>query len=420
MQTRRPGDIQDDQNKRGEIKLTGTVACEPHDPGRLPEQPARHGPNTSGVAEPGHRSAQPECTEQPAELVLLHELPRRRSAAALLVEGAVSRSGISSSRATVGTSTNIVDSPFYRPQLSRASTTRRTSTRTDPEQRNNRQLTAERDELLERRRDATRPRAATSSSAASERAATRSRRRTYVFNTDFLTERGRCTDPRRVRDDSSRSSCLASRRSTSTPATRGAALNVDNNSALLCRTTGRSTARWSADLGARFEHVNAVSTRRHHQHPEQPHRAAPRHRVGPQGNGRHIVHVTYGQYSGRYNEAQVGNNSPVGNPADIFSLYQGPAGQGISFAAGNRTRRTIPFTPDNASVIVPTANVFTDPTMTSPLVHEFSTSLRRQHRQRQGLRRSRVRLPQDHQHHRGLLHPRRRHDERGGERHQCR
>ena len=31
---------QDDTNKRGEIKLTGTVAAEPHDPGRLPEQPA--------------------------------------------------------------------------------------------------------------------------------------------------------------------------------------------------------------------------------------------------------------------------------------------------------------------------------------------------------------------------------------------
>ena len=31
------------------------------------------------------------------------------------------------------------------------------------------------------------------------------------------------------------------------------------------------------------------------------------------GNGDKIVHVTYGQYSGRYDEAQMGANSPVGN-----------------------------------------------------------------------------------------------------------
>jgi hypothetical protein len=39
-------------------------------------------------------------------------------------------------------------------------------------------------------------------------------------------------------------------------------------------------------------------------------------------------------YKGRYNEAQVGGNSPVSNPADIFSIYQGPAGQGVNFAPG--------------------------------------------------------------------------------------
>jgi hypothetical protein len=33
-----------------------------------------------------------------------------------------------------------------------------------------------------------------------------------------------------------------------------------------------------------------------------------------------------------------------------------------------------PVTPDNASVVVPLANVFTDPGMKSPLVHEFTTS----------------------------------------------
>ena len=48
-----------------------------------------------------------------------------------------------------------------------------------------------------------------------------------------------------------------------------------------------------------------------------------------------IVHVTYGQYSGRYNEAQIGANSPVGQSArHQFHLYAGPAGQGRGFAPG--------------------------------------------------------------------------------------
>ena len=58
------------------------------------------------------------------------------------------------------------------------------------------------------------------------------------------------------------------------------------------------------------------------------------------GNGNQIAHVTYGQYSGRYNEAQIGANSPVGNPARSTPIYQGPAGQGLDFAPGFTVRTT--------------------------------------------------------------------------------
>src|SRR5437773_2172276 len=71
-----------------------------------------------------------------------------------------------------------------------------------------------------------------------------------------------------------------------------------------------------------------------------------------QGNGKYIAHVTYGHYSGRYNEAQIGANNNVANPDAIFGTYEGPAGQGRSFAAG--------FNPANYSVDngqFPTANV---------------------------------------------------------------
>ncbi len=53
-----------------------------------------------------------------------------------------------------------------------------------------------------------------------------------------------------------------------------------------------------------------------------------------QGNGKHIVHATYGRYAGRYNEAQVGDNNNVGNPDLLLGIYAGPAGQGRNFAAG--------------------------------------------------------------------------------------
>jgi hypothetical protein len=87
------------------------------------------------------------------------------------------------------------------------------------------------------------------------------------------------------------------------------------------------------------------------------------------GNGKHVVHVTYGHYAGRYNEAQVGNNNNVGNPDLLIGIYSGPAGQGRSFAAG--------FNPSNYPTVLgqfPTENVFFEAGLSSPVVKEFTTS----------------------------------------------
>ena len=91
------------------------------------------------------------------------------------------------------------------------------------------------------------------------------------------------------------------------------------------------------------------------------------------GNGDHIVHVNYGQYSGRYDEAQIGANSPVGNPADITPVYRGPAGQGVDFAPGFDLAN-YPINSANATVLDPTQNIKMDPNLQSPLVHEFTVS----------------------------------------------
>ena len=52
------------------------------------------------------------------------------------------------------------------------------------------------------------------------------------------------------------------------------------------------------------------------------------------GDGRVVLHATYGHYAGRYNEAQIGVNSNVGNPDETIGVYTGPAGQGRELRAG--------------------------------------------------------------------------------------
>ena len=89
----------------------------------------------------------------------------------------------------------------------------------------------------------------------------------------------------------------------------------------------------------------------------------------PGGNGRNVFHATYGHYSGRYNEAQIGGNNNVGNPDLIIGSYNGPAGQGRDFAPG--------FTPANYETVLgqfPTANIFLEDGLTSPIVKEFTLS----------------------------------------------
>jgi hypothetical protein len=156
------------------------------------------------------------------------------------------------------------------------------------------------------------------------------------------------------------------------PAIKGAALNVDNNS-LYVQDHWAISGRWSADLGARFEHVTAVSTGGLVS--IDSNRIVPRLAIGYdiKGNGDHTVHATYGQYAGRYDESQIGQNSPVGNPADIESLYQGPPGQGYNFTPGT-TISNYPINPQNTSVSDPTKNVFMAPGTKSPLTHEFTLS----------------------------------------------
>ena len=152
--------------------------------------------------------------------------------------------------------------------------------------------------------------------------------------------------------------------------TPGAVLNIDNNS-LYGQDHWRVNPRLSLDLGVRFEKVQSDATGT--SNGVDAHRTMPRLAAAfdPNGDGRYVFHVTYAHYSGRYDEALIGANSPVGNPIEIDGIYKGPAGQGRSFAAG--------FDPSNYSFAnvfasFPTANVKLDSNLSSPLTKEFTLS----------------------------------------------
>ncbi|MDQ3211200.1 MAG: TonB-dependent receptor [Acidobacteriota bacterium] len=90
-------------------------------------------------------------------------------------------------------------------------------------------------------------------------------------------------------------------------------------------------------------------------------------------DGRTVVQATYGHYAGKYNDVQFSRNSNVGNADRITGVYMGPAGEGRGFAAG--------FDPANYQTFTgtfPTANVFFDDNLRSPLTREVTASLGRE------------------------------------------
>ena len=89
----------------------------------------------------------------------------------------------------------------------------------------------------------------------------------------------------------------------------------------------------------------------------------------PAGDGRLALQATYSHYSGKYSETQFANTTNVGNPSLFEGIYAGPSGQGRGFAPG--------FDPDNYityNASFPTRNVFNDPNLRSPLTKELTLS----------------------------------------------
>ncbi len=151
-------------------------------------------------------------------------------------------------------------------------------------------------------------------------------------------------------------------------ATRDARIDIATD-ALFVNDRWNLNANWSMNLGLRYEQTAAetqanVTT-------IDTDALVPRLGVSfdPQGDGKYKLDVSYSQYAGRFNQNQFASNTSVGNPSLLYGYYIGPAGQGVDFAPG--------FDPANYFfyyAAVPTANVFVDRDMSSPVTTEWSAS----------------------------------------------
>jgi hypothetical protein len=149
-------------------------------------------------------------------------------------------------------------------------------------------------------------------------------------------------------------------------AVRGAEQKIRTTS-LYVQDQWKAGRHFTFNLGVRYEHVRSDSTGGIvgvDTDTVVPRLAAT---YDPKGDGRYVLQATYGHYAGKYSESQFGNNTNVGNPDQIIGIYKGPAGQGRDFAPG--------FDPANYDTLqgtFPTANVFFDKGLSSPVTKEFT------------------------------------------------
>src|SRR3954467_14285949 len=241
-----------DTNKRGEVKLTGTIAPNHTIQGGYLTDP-RTRTNNSGlqsfIIEP--HSEVDRSNPNSYYFTNYHGVVRSN----LLIEAQYSERRFQF-EGDGGTSTNIIDSPFLSVTQCACLYNAPYFDATDPEHRNNRQLTGSvTDYWTFHGRHETK---AGGEWFRSQRTGGNSQSSTsYVFNADFAAD----ASGNPLLDDSGRAipqfvSGLSS--VDFFPATRGGTMNIDNNSAFV-QDHWAISDHWSADLGARFEHVKALS-----------------------------------------------------------------------------------------------------------------------------------------------------------------
>jgi outer membrane receptor protein involved in Fe transport len=363
-----------DTNSRGEVKATATVA-----PGQTVQ--ASYIDNATRQA---NMSAISAAALLDARTLIARELPNRLFA--LSYNGAVTSRLFATLqysektqrfRGNGGTSTALADSPF----LTMGATTGVPGgliyngpylDATDPEQRNNRQITGSAAYLLSTPRAGTHELKAGAEHFVSTGIGGNSQSATgSVFFTDYATAHGtilRDADgapiPRFMPGVTQVWTFMAS---------RGAEVNI-RTASVYVQDRWIATPRLTLDLGTRFETVRSqapggVTTVRTSS--IVPRLAAS---YALQEGGETVLYGTYGHYSGKYGQVQFAVNTNVGRPSEVDYLYTGPAGQGREFAPG--------FDPANYTTPIwanfPTANVQVADDIRSPLTREYTVGIGRE------------------------------------------
>jgi hypothetical protein len=153
-------------------------------------------------------------------------------------------------------------------------------------------------------------------------------------------------------------------------AARGAEINIDTTS-LYFQDRWAATKQLTLDLGFRYEKVRSEATGDiigADTDTWVPRLAAT---YDVLGDGRMVAQGTYAHYSGRHGESFFASNTEVGNPSLVIWSYAGPPGEGIDFAPG----LDLANYPDLIFGSFGTANVFLEPGLSAPVAKEFTLSL---------------------------------------------
>ena len=243
----------------------------------------------------------------------------------------------------------------------------------DPEQRNNRQFTGSVSYTLSHKRTGTHDvKGGGEFYRATNRGGNSQSATNYVFQSDYLVG----PDGKPVVDSAAVPIPVftpgVSRVQNWIP-TKGAVINIDTTS-LYFQDHWVAAPRLSVELGTRFEAVRGKATG--DLLTVDTNKLVPR--LGATydllGDGRTTLQATYGHYSGKYSENQFGHNSDVGNPSRVTYGYTGPPGQGRDFAPGFDLRNYATI----VSASFPTSNIFVADGVQSPTVHEFTLGLGRE------------------------------------------
>jgi outer membrane receptor for ferrienterochelin and colicin len=149
-------------------------------------------------------------------------------------------------------------------------------------------------------------------------------------------------------------------------AQRGGRIDISTNS-LYLNDKWNLNNHWTFNVGGRYEKARSEATGGLvgvDTHSFVPRLAAS---FDPKGDGRFKLDATYAHYSGKFNTTLFGNNTNVSNPSLIYAIYNGPTGAGFDFAPGlDLNNYTIVFASS------PTGNVKFLPNLSSPIIKEFT------------------------------------------------